>query len=328
MLIGLAGCFLSLVFYFLFVPVITQPEGRHYYLRPGISKHAAVMELAEQGIIKYPRILTLFIFLQKNALKKGEYHFVKGSTLHSIWKQMINGTGLFYRPFTLVPGWTFNQLRSALNNAQGLRHLTFSLDDDQIMKSVGGQSLAPEGEFFPETYNYTKGDSDLSILKRAFYLMKSKLQQAWQGRAANLPYKKPYELLIAASMIEKEAYLDAERPMIAGVLINRLEKNMLLQIDATVIYGLGSQYKGKIYKEDLLKDTAYNTYLRRGLPPTPIAMPGWASLQAATHPQFSNYYYYVSKGDGSHQFSSTLEAHTDAVKSYKAGKDHGSGQIN
>src|SRR5262249_1111859 len=152
--ICLTGCALGLVFYFLFVPVITQTEGRQYYLRPGISKHAAITELAEQGIIKHPRLLTLFTFSQKNTLKTGEYHFAKGSTLHSIWKQMITGAGLFYRHFTLVPGWTFKQLRLALNNAQGLRHLTFSFPDDQIMKNLGQGTLAPEGEFFPETYNY------------------------------------------------------------------------------------------------------------------------------------------------------------------------------
>ncbi|MBV9575419.1 MAG: endolytic transglycosylase MltG, partial [Gammaproteobacteria bacterium] len=155
---------------------------------------------------------------------------------------------------------------------------------------------------------------DLVILKRAFDLMKNKLATAWEKRALDLPYQNAYEALIAASLIEKEAYLNTERPIIGGVLINRLRKNMLLQFDPTVIYGLGTRYNGKIHKQDLLENTAYNTYVHRGLPPTPIAMPGLASLQAATHPDTNDYIYFVAKGDGSHQFSKTLSEHNAAVK--------------
>jgi len=308
-------CFVSIGLYFLLTPVVIQDEGYVYYLRPGITKRLVVDELTQQGIITHPVLLSMYVFPQKNsALKVGEYHFLKGSTPYSIWKQITSGTGLLYRPLPIIPGWTFKQLRAELLKAQGLRHTTAALSDKQIMEYLGNTNLSPEGEFFPETYNYTRGDSDLSILKRAFHLMQVKLQSAWNKRSAGLPYHSPYEALITASMIEREGYLNSERPVIAGVLINRLKKNMLLQIDAAVIFGLGDRYDGKIYKQNLLEDTPYNTYLHKGLPPTPIAMPGLSSLEAATMPQQNDFYYYVAKGDGSHQFSSTLQAHNEAVK--------------
>ncbi|MCW5583083.1 MAG: endolytic transglycosylase MltG, partial [Gammaproteobacteria bacterium] len=227
---------------------------------------------------------------------------------------LTSGSGLYYRPFTIVPCWSFKQLRDELLKTEELRHLSAHFNDKQIMERLGYPGLSPEGEFYPDTYYYTKGDIDWVILKRAFHLMQSILQQAWQNRSPNLPYKNSYEALIVASMVEKEGYLNSERPVIASVLINRLNKNMLLQIDATVIYGLGSRYNGKIYKTDLLEDTVYNTYVHKGLPPTPIAMPGFVSIQSAMHPQQTDYYYYVAKGDGSHHFSTSLEEHNAAVQ--------------
>lgn len=317
-IIGFILCFVSIELYFLFTSVVPQKPGYTYYLRPGTSKKVLISDLTQQGVIHHPVLYALYIYphdyFRKTGLKTGEYHFPQGSTPYSIWKQITNGTGFLYRPFAIVPGWTFKQLRAELLKAQGLRHLTATLSDKQIMEHLGYPDFSPEGEFFPDTYNYTRGDIDLVILKRAFDFMQIKLQEAWQNRAAALPYKNKYEALIVASMIEKEGYLDTERPTIAGVLINRLNKNMALQIDATVIYGLGDRYNGKIYKENLLEDTVYNTYVHKGLPPTPIAIPGLSSIQAAMHPQQSNYYYYVAKGDGSHQFSSSLDAHHAAVQ--------------
>ena len=181
------------------------------------------------------------------------------------------------------------------------------------MNRLGDAALAPEGQFFPETYYYTKGSSDLVILKRAFDLMQSNLKEAWETRSPNLPYKNVYEALIAASLIEKEAYFDAERPVIAGVLVNRIRKNMLIQFDPTVIYGLGLRYNGKIHKQDLLENTPYNTYVHKGLPPTPIAMPGRTSINAALHPDNTDYLYFVARSDKSHQFSKTLFEHQAAV---------------
>lgn len=306
--------FLGVMSVYLFTPTIHQPEGVVFYLKPGTSKKVLIAQLAEQHIIRMPMLLSLYTFPQKNSLlKTGEYHFPKNSSAYSIWRQVTTGKGLLYRPFTIVPGWSFQQLRRELLRTLGLKHMTAKLDDKQVMQLMSGEQKAPEGQFFPETYYYTRGISDLVILKRAFNLMKSRLEEAWEKRASNLPYKSAYEALIAASMIEKEAFLEAERPLIAGVLINRLKKDMLLQFDPTVIYGLGERYTGKIHKQNLIEDTPYNTYLHKGLPPTPISMPSMGSIVAALHPQVSDYLYFVAKGDGSHQFSNSLLEHHVAV---------------
>ncbi len=249
----LACCFVSIGIYFLFTPVVSKDEGVVYYLRPGTSKKIMMTELTQQGILTHTFFFSLFIYPQKStSLKTGEYFFPKGSTPYSIWKQISSGTGLLYHPFTIIPGWSFTQLRHALGKAAGLRHTTTPFDNTQIMMRLGYPTLAPEGEFFPETYFYTRGISDLVILKHALALMQNKLANAWQHREPNLPYKSAYEALIAASLIEKEAYLNSERPIISGVLVNRLRKDMLLQFDPTVIYGLRDRYDGKIHKENLL----------------------------------------------------------------------------
>lgn len=306
--------FVAIWLYVLFTPVVTELGGKVYYLRPGLSKKSVIMQLTQQGIISHPGFLSLYAFFQASHLKTGEYLFPKGSTPLSIWRQISSGTGFYYHPFTIIPGWTFKQLCKALANAQGLRHLTTTLTDQQIMERLGYSKISPEGEFFPETYNYTLGVPDLVILKRALDLMQNKLKIAWQNRNPNLPYPSAYEALIAASLVEKEAYLNSERPIIASILINRLAKNMLLQFDPTVIYGLGDRYDGKIHKANLKEDTPYNTYVHKGLPPTPIAMPSLDSLNAVMHPQETDYYYFVAKGDGSHQFSKNLTEHNAAVK--------------
>jgi UPF0755 protein len=312
------SCFLGGWLYSLYSPVVSQDGGYTYYLRPGASKRLVINELAAQGVIRHPFLFSLYVFPQKDAqLKTGEYLFPKGATPVSIWKQITNGTGFIHHPFTIIPGWTFSQVRNELARAPGLRHMTATMDDKQIMAFMGHKDLSPEGEFYPETYYYTRGNPDLVILKRAFTLMQNRLQDAWGKRAQGLPYKTEYEALIAASLIEKEGYLNTERPLISGVLINRLNKNMLLQIDATVIYGLGSRYDGKIYKSNLLEDTPYNTYLHKGLPPTPIAAPGEASIEAALHPSQHDFYYYVAKGDGSHEFTRSLREHNAAVQAAK-----------
>ncbi|TAK77463.1 MAG: endolytic transglycosylase MltG [Gammaproteobacteria bacterium] len=310
--------FIGIWFYSLGTTVVTQAKGVVYYLRPGTSKATAIADLSRQGVIPYPALFTLYTELNPHTyLKTGEYLFPKGSTPFSIWSQLTNGTGHFYHPFTIIPGWSFTQLRQALSQADGLRHLTAQKNDQQIMQSLGAVNLAPEGEFFPETYFYTRGVPDLIVLKHALDFMQKKLNEAWQQRAPDLPYRNEYEALIAASLIEKEAHLDIERPIIAGVLVNRLRKGMLLQCDPTVIYGMGSRYDGKIHKANLLENTPYNTYLHKGLPPTPIAMPSMASITAALHPQQNDYYYFVAKGDGSHQFSKTLKEHNAAVKAVR-----------
>lgn len=299
-------------YYLLSVSVIPEPAGRIYELKPNTSAKTVRLELAQTLHLPHVWILA-FYGLGHSSYKSGEYLFKQGSSLKKIWHQITTGTGLVYHPFTIVPGWTFQQLKQQLLQEKGLKPLMAQQNDQAIMAGLGQPGRFPEGLFFPETYYFTKGIADKIILKRALDLMSSQLQRAWQQRSFGLPYKSAYEALIAASLIEREAYLDAERPVIAGVIMNRLQKNMLLQIDASVIYGLGKNYQGKIYKKDLQDSTPYNTYVYKGLPPTPIAMPGRASLDAAMHPKQHDYYYYVARPDGSHVFSKTLAEHQKAV---------------
>lgn len=294
-------------------PVSLPREGAIFYVRPGISRENLVIELSQNKYIRLAPLFDLYAKLRGVPPKSGEYKFTHGSTPYSIWKQITAGTGRYYRSFTIIPGWTFKQVKAALKNEPTLKHLASEADDDTIMMFLGDASQKPEGMFLPETYYYSRNDADLVILQRAHDLMKLKLEEAWQTRAVNLPYKTAYEALIAASLIEKEAYLPQEQPIISGVLINRLRKNMLLQFDPTVIYGMGDSYQGKIYKKDLTTDTPYNTYTRKGLTPTPIAMPGLTAIQAAMHPANHSYLYFVAKGDGSHEFTTNLQLHNAAV---------------
>lgn len=317
------GLLLVTVFYFLFSSVVPGPKGAIYYVRPGLSKASLAEELKQQGIIQHNVIFLLYAYAHPGAqLKTGEYAFPKGSSIVSIWRQITTGTGFAIHLFTIIPGKSFVQIRQLLDQNPLVKHLTTGLTNQQIMERFGHPELAPEGEFFPETYYYTRDSADLVLLKRAFDLMQKKLTEAWGQRVANLPYKTSYEALIAASLVEKEAYLNIERPMIASVLVNRLEKDMLLQFDPTVIYGIGDRYTGKIHKADLKEDNPYNTYIHKGLPPTPIAMPSLASINAVMHPDQTDYLYFVAKGDGSHQFSKSLVEHNAAVETARQNQQH------
>ncbi|OGT36208.1 MAG: hypothetical protein A3F11_06595 [Gammaproteobacteria bacterium RIFCSPHIGHO2_12_FULL_37_14] len=306
--------FASVWLYTLLIPVVSQRDGIIFYLKPGTSESTLIADLSKLGMIRSPFLFTLYTRLQPTSyLKTGEYYFPEGSSAVSIWRQVTQGRGFFQRAFTIIPGWSFKQVQQALLQAEGLEHELINMDNKEIMRRLGYLKLNPEGEFYPETYYYTRGYSDFVILKRANVLMQKKLNQAWKQRASGLPYQDIYQMLIVASLIEKETHVEAERPMIAGVIINRLKKNMLLQIDPTVIYGMGEHYQGKITKKDLIQDTPYNTYVHKGLPPTPIAMPSMSSIQAALHPIQHQYYYFVALGKQGHQFSETLIAHQAAV---------------
>lgn len=284
-----------------------------YDLKPSTSIPQVVADLANQNIIAHPKLFGWYALLHaKDKLKAGEYKFPIGATIPAMWYQITHGKGLFYRSFIIVPGWTFKQLKENLLKNNNLKHTLQELSDEQII-SLLGMTMPLEGQFLPETYFYTKGIKDIIILQRSYALMQKTLQQLWIERAPDLIYKNEYEALIAASLIEKEAFLNEERPRIAGVLLNRLRKNMLLQFDPTVIYGMGTRYQGKIYQTDLMEDTPYNTYIHKGLPPTPIALASAASLYAALHPLVHNEYYFVARGNGSHQFSENLAAHQKAV---------------
>ncbi len=219
--------------------------------------------------------------------------------------------------FSIIEGWTFNQFRTALNTNPAIRHDSTSLPEAEILRRIGAAEPYAEGLFFPDTYYFVKGTSDLALLKRAYKTMQLHLQESWQERTLNLPFKSAYEALILASIVEKETGQASDRSMIAAVFINRLRKGMLLQTDPTVIYGLGENFDGNLRKRDLLADTSYNTYTRTGMPPTPIALPGLASIQATLHPASTDALYFVARGNGSSQFSNTLNEHNNAVNRYQ-----------
>lgn len=252
-----------------------------------------------------------------NSLKVGEYALAPGVTPRQLLLDMRNGKVISYR-FTIVEGWNLRQLRAALNAATPLLHETATLDDATLMKQLGHPGQHAEGRFLPETYVYSRGDSDVDVLKRAHAAMEEALEEAWQSRARDVPLQSAEEALILASIIEKETGVASERPQIAGVFARRLKQGIRLQTDPTVIYGIGSAYDGNIRRRDLQTDTPYNTYTRAGLPPTPIAMPGVDALRAAVNPAPGDALFFVALGDGSrsHVFSATLAEHNAAVARY------------
>ena len=217
----------------------------------------------------------------------------------------------------LIEGWTLRQVRAALLAAPGLKPSAAAMSDEALMASLGSPGVPAEGRFFPDTYTYSKGVSDLAVLRRAHRAMQARLAAAWADRAADTPLKSMDEALVLASIVEKETGREADRGLVAGVFVNRLRIGMPLQTDPTVIYGLGPAFDGNLRKRDMLADTPYNTYTRNGLPPTPIALPGLASLRAAVQPQSTRALYFVAKGDGSSQFSETLAEHNRAVNRYQ-----------
>lgn len=249
-------------------------------------------------------------------LHAGEYALQPGITPRGLLAKMAAGEVIQHH-FTIVEGWTFAQLRDALARDAGLKQTLAQLDDATLMRQFGAAGMPPEGWFLPETYSYVKGMSDADILKRAHEAMRKTLDKLWAERAAELPLQSPHQALILASIVEKETGRADERPQIAGVFLHRLKIGMRLQTDPSVIYGLGAAYDGNLHKRDLDADTPFNTYTRTGLSPTPIALPGVAALSAVLHPAPTNALYFVARGDGSHEFSASLEAHNSAVAKYQ-----------
>ncbi|XHS77272.1 endolytic transglycosylase MltG [Burkholderiaceae bacterium UC74_6] len=248
-------------------------------------------------------------------IRAGSYEIQAGTTPLELLDKMVRGDQTMEQ-LRLIEGWNIRQVRAALAAAPALRNTTARMSDAELMAAVGAPGVSPEGRFFPDTYAYSRGVSDVTVLKRAYRQMREHLATAWEGRAQGLPLKSADEALILASIVEKETGTAGDRGLVAAVFNNRLRIGMPLQTDPTVIYGLGETFDGNLHKRDLQADTAYNTYTRGGLPPTPIAMPGAASLQAALHPAASKALYFVSRGDGSSEFSEDLAAHNRAVNKY------------
>jgi len=256
---------------------------------------------------------------QSRLIKAGSYELVPGTTPRKLLSMLVRGEETL-KSVTLVEGWTFMQVRAALQKADQIAPDTLGLSPEIIMEKLGKPNVHPEGRFFPDTYTYSKGSSDLAVLKRAARAMDKRLDAAWAQRSPGTPLKTPEQALILASIIEKETGKPSDRQQIGGVFTNRLRLGMMLQTDPSVIYGLGDKFDGNLRKHDLLADTPYNTYTRAGLPPTPIAMPGKAALLAAVQPAPTQALYFVSRGDGSSQFSTSLDEHNRAVNQYLRGR--------
>lgn len=287
-------------------------------LKQGSSLTGMVRELHQAGLLEHdqPFVWMVRMLGKSTQLKAGNYVLDHPVSLLKLLEIISKGE-VSQRQVSVIEGWTFRQLRDALDANPDISHATAGMADAEILQRIGASESHPEGLFFPDTYYFAAGSKDLVIFKRAYLAMQKRLQQAWLGRAPDLPLQTPYQALILASIVEKETGSPADRSMIAGVFVNRLRKGMLLQTDPTVIYGMGDKYDGNLHKRDLLRDTDYNTYRRVGLTPTPIALPGMAALHAALHPAQTDALYFVSRGDGSSQFSSTLTAHNRAVDKYQ-----------
>jgi UPF0755 protein len=301
-------------------PITSGGAVIEFAVAPGSGVGTAAQQIANAGVPVNPVLFGLLARLTGKAsrIKAGSYELKPGTTPRALLTQLVRGE-FAQEAVTIIEGWTFHQMRQAIASAPNLRHDTAELSDKELLARVAPEFKAPEGLFFPDTYLFAKGASDLQVYKEAHEAMMKRLAAAWEKRDPNLPYANPYEALIMASIVEKETGQKSERGMIAGVFVNRLKAGMLLQTDPTVIYGMGDKYQGKIHKKDLETDTPYNTYLRAGLPPTPIALPGVQSLNAALAPARTDALYFVSRGDGTSKFSVNLNDHNRAVNQYQRG---------
>jgi len=253
---------------------------------------------------------------QDQAMKAGEYMLAPGMRAIDLTALLVSGRTILHE-LRLIEGWTFEQALAAVREHPALRKTLPEFTGEAVMEALGRPELHPEGRFYPDTYRFPRGTTDIAYLQRAFQVMDEILAAEWERRDADLPYRSADEALTMASIIERETSVPAERSQIAGVFVRRLRKDMRLQTDPSVIYGLGAAFDGNLRKRDLLQDTPYNTYTRKGLPPTPICLPGRASVQAALHPAVGTSLYFVAKGDGSHQFSTTVAEHNAAVRKYQ-----------
>ena len=301
-------------------PIALASDTVDFRVLPGSGLRAAVTQMREAGVDLDPTLFTLLARTQRadTGLKAGSYSVQRGVTPFVLLQKLTRGE-VTLGEIALVEGLTFRQWRTRMDQHPDLRHDSRDLGEAEIAARLGIAAGHVEGQLFPDTYLFDKQSSDLELLARARRAMEKRLQAQWAARPADLPYRSPQEALIMASIVEKETGRPTDRPQVAAVFVNRLRQGMRLQTDPTVIYGLGERFDGNLRKADLLNDTPYNTYTRNGLPPTPIAMFGTASLQAALNPAASDALYFVARGDGSSQFSRTLDEHNRAVNLYQRG---------
>jgi UPF0755 protein len=307
------------VFFWAQQPIIgAHRQPMEFSIKSGSSVKSSAEQIADAGVPVNPTLLGLLARLtgQGAKLKAGHYELKPGTTPLALIDQLVRGE-FAQESLVIIEGWTFRQMRQAVAAHPALKQDTAQLSDKELLAKVAPDYAMPEGLFFPDTYMFAKGASDLQIYRQAHTLLQKRLKEEWAKRDPSVPYKNPYEALIMASIVEKETGQKSERGMIAGVFVNRLKLGMLLQTDPTVIYGIGEKFDGNIRKRDLQTDTPYNTYTRTGLPPTPIALPGAESLAAALRPAKTDALYFVSRGNGSSHFSNNLADHNRAVDKYQ-----------
>lgn len=306
-------------FWWLNRPLPLNAESVELSIEPGTPPREIAQAWVQAGVQASPLLLYEWFRWsgQARKIRAGSYEIGPGTTPVALLNKMVRGDETL-AVVRLIEGWTFRQFRAELAKAEALKPTTAGLSDEQVMAAIGAASgVAAEGRFQPDTYAYSKGSSDVAVLRRAYRAMQKRLDAAWQERAPDTPLRSPDDALVLASIVEKETGVGADRGKIAGVFVNRLRLGMPLQTDPTVIYGLGTGFDGNLRRRDLLADTPFNTYTRTGLPPTPIAMPGHASLLAAVRPDPTKALYFVARGDGSSEFSETLAEHNRAVNRYQ-----------
>lgn len=303
---------------FQFETIRLNTEEQTFTIKSGSNITSIAQKLSLEKIIDDPWLFILMARIKgvDTSVRAGEYRLQAEYTTSDLLEAFTKGVSIQYS-FTIIEGWTFRQMLKAMDKNPVLVKTLENKTNEEIMAALGHPGQHPEGQFFPDTYSFPKGTTDIAFLKRAYQLMQQHLSYQWKNRSEDIAVKSSYEALILASIVEKETGAAFERPLIAGVFTQRIKKNMRLQTDPTVIYGMGDDFDGDIRFRDLKKDTPYNTYTRKGLTPTPIALPGLDSIKAVLHPADTKALFFVSKGDGTHQFSETLDEHNQAVSKYQ-----------
>lgn len=309
------------VYWYVTSPLKLTAATVEFQVTYGQSVSGVAKQIRGSGVLLQPKLFGWLVRVLKvdASLKAGSYEVHQGVSMLDLISKLTRGD-VTQGDVLLVEGWTFAQIRSRLNANSNLKHDSVALSDQEILELIGAPEHTPEGLFYPDTYLFDKQASDLDVLARAYRAMGGHLAHEWPLRDQGLPYHSPYEALVMASLIEKETARESDRTKIAAVFINRLHRGMRLQTDPAVIYGLGKDFDGNLKRRDLQNDHPFNTYTRAGLPPTPIAMPGIASIRAALHPAKTNALYFVARGDGSSQFSESLDAHNEAVNQFQRHK--------